>query len=262
MLEVIDKRSLIKYTPLLTEDELYRISDGLYSALGIYDTAGSAPISVLVTEILPSDIRIRKLTTAPSYRGRGYATRLLSFVIEKSQGLPVTVYDPPEEGWLLSQGFTKKPTDYSLCETRLGDIKRLPFSKESRTHYSICDIAEAPQASLKRYVMSHPVSEDLSFPDYDITSDRFSECSLAALSGDRVCGAILYEEIDNTILIRYYSAEDPGILNMLFSAFKTRLEMDYYNRTKLYFLSSRGMAVPTDILQRYDHRSIVLYRKE
>ncbi len=264
MIEFITGENIKKYMSLLTEDEMLRIMGDMYVALGAYGSKTDDPQGVIVVEILPADIRIKKIYTLPEYRGRGVAHALLKIVSSETDGLPIRFYDPKDDNFLLDHGFRKKRTDHKKCEGILEDVEKVSIPGDLRSRVHVRRLDEMPLENVEKYAMSRVSDVSLSFPDYELSKDRFSGGSLIALSGDEICGSILFEEVDDEIIIRWFNAGDAGILSIMFSVFKTELLLDYDKKTRLCFFTDEDMIEDflSKIMKNHEIKPVNVYTLE
>ena len=124
--ESINSENITRYMELLSNAEIFGISEGRLCAFGAFDEKTDNILGVLVTEIFPEYIRIEKLYTVPEYRNKGVAKKLLCIIIEPivTKKIPIFIYttDSIDVSYIQSKGFKKTDDDYCYIEGRLGDL--------------------------------------------------------------------------------------------------------------------------------------------
>ncbi len=243
---------------------MLRIVGDMYVSIGAYNSKADVPEGVIVVEILPEDIRIKKLYTVPEYRGRGVAKALLTIVSSETDGLPIRFYDSGADELILDIWFRKERTDHRKCEGILGDVEKVAVPKDLRNRVHVRRLDEVPLENVEAYALSRVSDVALSFPDLELSKERFSGGSLIAMSEDKICGGILFEEIDDEIIIRWFNAGDQDVLAIMFSVFKTELLLDYDKKTRLCFLTDEAMIEDflSKILKNHEISPVNVYTLE
>ena len=226
--ESINSENITRYMELLSNAEIFGISEGRLCAFGAFDEKTDNILGVLVTEIFPEYIRIEKLYTVPEYRNKGVAKKLLCIIIEPivTKKIPIFIYttDSIDVSYIQSKGFKKTDDDYCYIEGRLGDLK------------------------------------DFSLPSKD--SNRFSDGSLVCIKDGKIEAVMLTEEQDERIDVTYIHSTDGRYILDLFSVLKRMYMEEYTPQTTIRFLicNNKGREGIEKILAGSKMRPLSVYR--
>ncbi|MBP5309916.1 MAG: GNAT family N-acetyltransferase [Lachnospiraceae bacterium] len=237
--ERINSENITRYMHLLSNAEIFGISDERLCAFGASDERTDNTLGVLVTEIFPQYIRIEKLYTVSEYRNNGVAEKLLSIIIEPivTKKMPIFIYttDSIDVSYIQSKGFKKTDDDYCYIEGRLGNLKdiSLPSKKDSIVFDTIDKVSVK---DLDRFVFRNPHDNLIQFPEGLVDINRFSDGSLVCKKDGKIEAVILTEEQDDRIDVTYiYSTDAKYILNLLSILKKLYME-EYTPQTMIRFL--------------------------
>ena len=239
--EAITNENLKKYQPLLSNDEILGIEDGLFSCFGAYDENSGKSCSVLITRSLPEYIRLERLYTLPEYRGQGAGSALLSLVT----GLPENASHPfyaiatgkdADVGFLQKKGFEENPKHYHyLCGT-LEDLESIPQPQKSSRAFRVLPLKKVPEKVLKDYIQNISLEDRPLFPEMMMNGDRSSENGLICMQDQEICAVLLMEELNEYIKISRIHCNDDTALYHTFSVMKKTLKSEYDPETEIRFL--------------------------
>ncbi len=263
--ESINSENITRYMELLSNAEIFGISEERLCAFGAFDEKTDNILGVLVTEIFPEYIRIEKLYTVPEYRNKGVAKKLLCIIIEPivTKKIPIFIYttDSIDVSYIQSKGFKKTDDDYCYIEGRLGDLK--DFSLPSKEKSIVFDtIDRVSVKDLDRFVFKNPHDDLIQFPEGLVDSNRFSDGSLVCIKDGKIEAVMLTEEQDERIDVTYIHSTDGRYILDLFSVLKRMYMEEYTPQTTIRFLicNNKGREGMEKILAGSKMRPLSVYR--
>ena len=242
--ESINFENIVRYMHILSNVEIFGISDERFSAFGAFDERTDSTIGVLVTEIFPEYIRIEKLYTVPDYRNNGVAEKLLNIIRTplETKKIPIYIYttDSIDVSYIQSKGFERTDDNYCYIEGRLGDLKDIKLP--SKNNAIVFDTIETiPVKDLDRFIFRNPHDDLIQFPEGLVDTNRFSDGSLVCKVDGKIKAVMLIEEQDDRIDVTYIYGTDSRYVLNLFSLLKRLYMEEYTPQTRVRFLICNNM---------------------
>ena len=239
-MEMITQENISKYLKLLSNDEVFGLEDGRFSAFGATEDDTDTACGVLVAHILPEFIRIVKLFTLPEYRRRGIATTLLEKATDLPEELAMPFYvisaGEQDFAFLEKNGFQATDDRYFFLSGWLEDLEDLPKPSKPILGQKILPADHIPYESLSDYVLKSSHDEILQFPEKELDMARFSDGSLVCTQNNDISAVVLMEEMDEYIQISWIHCKDSRSLYSIFSVMKKALKTEYDPEAELRFL--------------------------
>ena len=217
-ISIISDDNIREYMRLLTNDEIYGITDGRYTSFAIHEndmeTAG-----IMTVQILPEYIRLERIFILPEYRRRGLASALLEVIKERPEDmrLPIRAFIEDEadvRGLLEASGFIRQESSYSIIEGRLGDwidlgprMKKI-IPDDVKKKIMIRRLNQISERQLRDFVLRSPHDEILQFPDSMTDPGRFSDISMICTVDNIVKAASLIEEKEDHVQFTWCYGKD------------------------------------------------------
>lgn len=277
---ILTRSDLSNFMPLMTNEEIFGLDLGRHTCFGAYDEENDIAAGILTADVYPEFIRIRRLYVRGDYRRQGIATDLLSLVCDlpSELKLPVRFYtvetevnqkneteDDREERltrekFLSDSHFEKEEIALSCVSSTLNEMTTISANK--LPHLQLCVGAQIPEGLLSQYVLNLPHDTIVQFPEEFVDMERFSEGSIVCLKNGKICGAVLLEELEHTLQIPWFYADDPATASFLFIKMRGFLLSEYGKGTKIRFVFGREMdeSVPRNMFRKCDTQAVELYQ--
>ncbi len=238
--EIISKDTLTTYLEILYNDEVMGMEDDRYTCFGAYNDKNGKPMGILVAEVLPVCIRIKRLFVVPEFRRKKVATTLFNALTDLPDEvrLPVIFHGTEEEyseEFLNAVGFSEVESDFSYIEVLLQDYKKLTIP-EYASAYQLFPADKVPEKSLRNFVLHMQKEFRTEFPSLFLNSEYFNDGSVVCMKSDKIVATVLLEETDDYIKIPFaFGSDNKGIL-FCFSLLRYELREEYDLEASLRFL--------------------------
>lgn len=218
------------FLEFLSTDELFGIDEGRFSGLGAYDGETNEPMGILIAEILPDYIRLRKLYTLPKYRRKGVATTLLGIATDLPDDVQMPILFATEKEvntkYLESKGFMEEKGPYSFVRGTLADVRVLPISKNDMDVFDVCPMSRVAEKDVLQFIATSPRDAFLQFPEGVPDIERFNDSGLVCLKKGAIEACLLTEDFDDAIQITWMHGKNKEALYSLLSQFYELLRED------------------------------------
>ncbi|MCR4642444.1 MAG: hypothetical protein K5697_10505 [Lachnospiraceae bacterium] len=265
--EMIEGGNLRDYMHLLTNEEIYGIDSGRYTAIGVFDEDGRRPMGFALLEVLPAYVSLRRLFVAGRCDKRRISEELLDVVrhMPKEDKLPVLFFVSGNGGEELrlvqKNGFARDESDYSCKEAYLSGLKDIFLTKEEEDSILVDSVSDVPDEELYPFVFNSPHDPILQIPWYDIDRDRFADGIVCKKNG-RVTAVLLLEENDDYVEIPWFYGTDMLSLNVCISRLKDIFMHEAEGDVKFRFLSVAGIksSAPDGYFEEITEQPVQIYK--
>lgn len=238
--EYVEGDRLFFYMPFLDEDEVTGILDGRFAAIGALDDPEEVPLGILVAQILPDYIRIRRVQVETPE----VASALLSVVfrLPNELKLPFMAFDPSEDelAYLMEAGFEETESRYVYLEGWTEELAEGPDPAAMQGKRVVC-VDRVPGNELVDYLLRAEKDRCFIFPEPVPDPRRFSAGSLVCLKGGKIAGVLLMEEPEDIIQVSFLCAAGPEERDTLFIGMRELLFQEFGPGKRLRFLLDGGL---------------------
>ena len=189
--EIITEENIARYLEVLSNEEIFRLSDSGVTCFGAYDEDTGQGLGTLSAEILPEYIRINRLYVSPEKRGKKVGTLLMDAATNLPDGMDMPIYvfgteRDINDGFLKACGFIMQESACSYIEGRLSDLIDLPLPQK-KDGYRFLTLNDIPKEAIIDFVISSEGDDFRKAADLFMNLEGFSE-------GSPVCGEMIIRE--------------------------------------------------------------------
>ena len=217
-IELLDRSNLSDYISLMSNYEIFGISEGFLTGIGEYDEKKNMPKGLCILEIRPTYILMRRMFSDGDVET---AADIAEFIMQlpKEDQLPIYYisagkYSSEEKKILSGLRFNRINSDYLYLSASLSAMRKLPKPDPSKGLKPVL-LEKVSEGEMWDFIEKSPHDTFLQMPWAELNPDRFGESIIIKRNG-KITAVLLSETYDDYVEIPWLYSVDAESLAACF----------------------------------------------